>query len=124
GPASRQARGTAEPPLAGDSETLYDADGPSKATCRRAPARPSAASAWNGAAPRQGRHSARPVGNCAASASTGCDAALWLRGSTRGGTMSAYRFYVGLDWATEAHRVVVQDAERQGVAERTVPHEG
>src|SRR5206468_6214654 len=59
-----------------------------------------------------------------ASASTGCDAALWLRGSTRGGTMSAYRFYVGLDWATEAHRVVVQDAERQGVAERTVPHEG
>ena len=38
--------------------------------------------------------------------------------------MSAYRFYVGLDWATEAHRVVVQDAERQGVAERTVPHEG
>src|SRR2546422_9677474 len=60
------------------------------------------------------------------SASTGCDAALWLCGSEKGSTMSAavYRFYVGIDWATEKHRVVVLDAERRGVREREVCHEG
>src|SRR3989442_597880 len=54
------------------------------------------------------------------SASTGCDAALWLCGSEKGRTMSAavYRFYVGIDWATEKHRVVVLDAERRVVRER------
>src|SRR2546426_11003869 len=53
-PAAALTRGAAEGRIrAGVGETLYDADGPSKATCRRAPARPSAASAWNGAAPRQ-----------------------------------------------------------------------
>src|SRR2546422_962239 len=60
------------------------------------------------------------------SASTGCDAALWLCGSEKGRTMSAavYRFYVGIDWATEKHRVVVLDAERRVVREREVCHEG
>src|SRR2546428_12763616 len=60
------------------------------------------------------------------SASTGCDAALWLGGSEKGRMMSAavYRFYVGIDWATEKHRVVVLDAERRVVREREVCHEG
>src|SRR2546422_62114 len=60
------------------------------------------------------------------SASTGCDATLWLCGSEKGRMMSAlvYRFYVGIDWATEKHRVVVLDAERRVVREREVCHEG
>lgn len=37
--------------------------------------------------------------------------------------MMVYRFYVGIDWATEAHRVVVVDGERRVVMERTVRHE-
>jgi transposase len=37
--------------------------------------------------------------------------------------MTEYRFYVGVDWATEAHRVVVHGAQREMVAERTVRHE-
>lgn len=35
-----------------------------------------------------------------------------------------YLFYVGVDWATEAHRVVVLDAARRPVADRVVPHTG
>ena len=35
-----------------------------------------------------------------------------------------YRFHVGIDWATEKHRVVVLDAERRVVREREVCHEG
>src|SRR5712691_4087765 len=96
---------------------------PSVAPCRERPRDPARWSAWNGTAPRQGRHSARPVGNCATSASTGYDAALWLRRSVQGGAMTAYRFYVGIDWATEAHRVVVLDADRRA-HDRTVRHEG
>src|SRR3989442_1111328 len=59
------------------------------------------------------------------SASTGCDAALWLCGSEKGRTMSAavYRFYVGIDWATEKHRVVVLDAERRVVRELSRPED-
>lgn len=38
--------------------------------------------------------------------------------------MIAYRFYVGIDWATEAHQVAVLDAERRVVHERSVRHEG
>src|SRR3989449_6694108 len=38
--------------------------------------------------------------------------------------MTAYRFYVGIDWATEAHRVVVLDADRRSLHDRTVRHEG
>ena len=34
------------------------------------------------------------------------------------------RWFVGLDWAKELHRIVVMDAEGQGVAERDVPHSG
>jgi transposase len=39
--------------------------------------------------------------------------------------MRTYRFHVGIDWATEAHRVVVVDAEpeRRVAMERTVRHE-
>ncbi len=39
-------------------------------------------------------------------------------------TTSAYRFYVGIDWATEEHRVVVLDAARRPMHERTVRHDG
>src|SRR2546426_10982766 len=42
----------------------------------------------------------------------------------KGGAMTAYRFYVGIDWATEAHRVVVLDADRRSLHDRTVRHEG
>lgn len=37
--------------------------------------------------------------------------------------MITYRFYVGIDWATEEHRVVVLDAERRVLHERRVRHE-
>lgn len=37
--------------------------------------------------------------------------------------MTTYRVYVGIDWATEAHRVVVVDGARRVVRERTVRHE-
>ena len=37
--------------------------------------------------------------------------------------MTTYRLYVGIDWATEAHRVVVVDGERRVVMDRTVRHE-
>jgi transposase len=37
--------------------------------------------------------------------------------------MTAYRFYVGIDWATEAHRIVILDADRRPLDERTVRHE-
>lgn len=37
--------------------------------------------------------------------------------------MSRYRFYVGIDWGTETHRVVVLDAARGPVADQTVRHE-
>src|SRR3989442_12000949 len=104
--------------------TLYDASRPSVAPCRERPRDPARWSAWNGTAPRQGRHSAHPVGNCATSASTGYDAALWLRRSGQGGAMTAYRFYVGIDWATEAHRVIVLDADRRALHDRSVRHEG
>src|SRR5712691_6789496 len=71
-------------------------------------------------------HRARPVGNCAESASTGCDAARWRRPSERGGAMtdSTYQFYLGVDWATEEHRVIVLDADRRVLHERTVRQEG
>ena len=38
--------------------------------------------------------------------------------------MTAYRFYVGIDWATEAHRVIVLDADRRALHDRSVRHEG
>ncbi len=37
--------------------------------------------------------------------------------------MTTYRFYVGIDWATDAHRVVILDAERRPLHDRTVRHE-
>lgn len=37
---------------------------------------------------------------------------------------SEYQVYVGIDWATEAHRVVILDAARALVADRVVPHTG
>lgn len=38
--------------------------------------------------------------------------------------MQDYRFYVGIDWASEAHRVLVIDRERRVVGERSVAHSG
>ncbi|MBV8138985.1 MAG: IS110 family transposase, partial [Deltaproteobacteria bacterium] len=35
-----------------------------------------------------------------------------------------YRFYVGIDWATEAHQVCVLDAARRIVSERSFAHAG
>jgi transposase len=35
-----------------------------------------------------------------------------------------YQFYVGIDWATQAHQVCVIDGERHLLAERTVDHDG
>jgi len=35
-----------------------------------------------------------------------------------------YAFYVGVDWATEAHQVVVLDSQRRCVMERVVAHTG
>ncbi len=39
-------------------------------------------------------------------------------------TDSTYQFYVGVDWATEEHRVIVLDADRRVLHERTVRQEG
>ena len=39
-------------------------------------------------------------------------------------TDTRYAFYVGIDWASAAHQVVVLDHERQPVAERSVAHTG
>ncbi len=39
-------------------------------------------------------------------------------------TSSEYLFYVGIDWATETHRVVILDASRRRVADRVVAHTG
>jgi transposase len=36
--------------------------------------------------------------------------------------MTTYRLYVGIDWATQAHRVVVVDGERRVLVERAVRH--
>jgi transposase len=38
-------------------------------------------------------------------------------------TTTAYRFYVGIDWATQEHRVVVLDAARRMVHERRLRHD-
>lgn len=38
--------------------------------------------------------------------------------------MTTYRFHVGIDWATTEHRVVVVDAERRVVLDRSVRHDG
>jgi len=35
-----------------------------------------------------------------------------------------YAFYVGVDWATAAHQVVVLDSQRRLVTERVVAHTG
>ena len=35
-----------------------------------------------------------------------------------------YRFYVGIDWASEAHQVCVLDAARRIVSERSFVHAG
>lgn len=35
-----------------------------------------------------------------------------------------YQFYVGIDWATQAHQVCVMDGKRQLLAERSVDHDG
>src|SRR5918994_1790518 len=43
-------------------------------------------------------------------------------GRPKGGTMTTYRLYVGIDWATQAHRVVVVDGERRVLVERAVRH--
>jgi transposase len=39
-------------------------------------------------------------------------------------TDSTYQFYVGVDWATQEHRVIVLDADRRVLHERTVRQEG
>ena len=35
-----------------------------------------------------------------------------------------YQCYVGIDWATESHKITVLDREGEVVAERTVEHSG
>jgi len=35
-----------------------------------------------------------------------------------------YRFYVGIDWATEAHQACVLDRTRKLVSERSFAHAG
>jgi len=39
-------------------------------------------------------------------------------------TRMSFGWYVGIDWATQAHQVIVLDAERRGLGERSVPHTG
>jgi transposase len=37
---------------------------------------------------------------------------------------TSFGWYVGIDWATQAHQVILLDAERQVLGERSVPHTG
>ena len=69
---------------------------------------------------------ARPVGSCAASASTGVMSIIGGRAREEGGRVveSDYRIYVGIDWASEAHQAGVLNHERRIVAERSFAHAG
>jgi transposase len=39
-------------------------------------------------------------------------------------TRMSFGWYVGIDWATQAHQVILLDAERRVLGERSVPHTG
>jgi len=39
-------------------------------------------------------------------------------------TSISFGWYVGIDWATQAHQVTVLDAERRVLGERSVAHTG
>jgi hypothetical protein len=68
---------------------------------------------------------ARPVGSCAASASTGVMRHHRRPREQGGGVVeSDYRIYVGIDWASEAHQACVLNHERGIVAERSFAHAG
>src|SRR5260370_13526908 len=66
-----------------------------------------------------------PVGNCAPSASTGCDETPRRRRPSEGGAMTeiGYALYVGIDWGTVTHQVAVLDAQRVPLGERAIAHE-
>src|SRR5262249_18279781 len=66
-----------------------------------------------------------PVGNCAPSASTGCDKTPRRRRPNEGGAMpeTVYALYVGIDWGTVTHQVAVLDAQRGLGGERVIAHE-
>ena len=68
---------------------------------------------------------ARPVGSRAVSASTGATRHQRRPGRTGGGAVeNEYRFYVGIDWASEAHQACVLDQARRIVSERGFAHAG
>src|SRR5258708_35537767 len=68
---------------------------------------------------------ARPVGSCAASASTGVMRHHRRpKRKRRWRSESDYRIYVGIDWASEAHQACVLHHERGIVAERSFAHDG
>ena len=59
------------------------------------------------------------------SASTGAMRHQRRPGNNGGGAVeNAYRFYIGIDWASEAHQVCVLDAARRIVSERSFAHAG
>ena len=59
------------------------------------------------------------------SASTGAMRHQRRPGNNGGGAVeNGYRFYIGIDWASEAHQVCVLDAARRIVSERSFAHAG
>src|SRR5260370_28247396 len=60
-----------------------------------------------------------PVGNCAPSASTGCDETPRRRRPSEGGAMTetAYALYIGIDWSTVTHQYPLLDPHRRLLGE-------
>jgi transposase len=94
--------------------------------------RPTSASSRLGrtCAPAGSAIGARPVGSCAASASTGVmrhqsAPSQWETAAREEVVVDdEYRIYVGIDWATEAHRACVLDSTGRVLAERSFAHTG
>src|SRR5262245_2078338 len=74
----------------------------------------------------------RPVGSCATSACTGVTrhhgrsrrSTTWEGRGPLALDDEDYSWFVGIDWATDAHRVVVVDERGRAQAERSVTHAG
>jgi transposase len=90
-----------------------------------APRGPCAKAPGEDCAPAGENHGARPVGSRAKSASTGVTSAMEVPPSERKEAAKMeepYRYFVGIDWATEKHQVCVLDVQGSVVVEKEVVH--
>src|SRR4029077_43495 len=93
---------------------------------REPPKTPCALSTRVGRVPRRVGREARPVGSCAQSASTGNDARRGGPGlKEREGVMTDdARWFVGVDWASQAHQACLIDAGGKIISEQAFAHGG